>query len=141
MALNQAKYYSRGCDIFLFKNDFTPDSDNRTDEKTEISEKEEKIVTCAHCGFPISRKKYIVPINGNSEHTYFNPSGHMFNFICFSEAKGCYPYGSPTSEFSWFEGYLWHYALCASCGYHLGWHFINESTSFYGLITTEISLP
>ena len=48
--------------------------------------------------------------------------------------------GEPEVEHSWFEGYAWQCAYCASCGQHVGWAFSSapgrptlQPSSFFGL--------
>lgn len=90
---------------------------------------------CSRCRSKITRVKYSLKVNSKSEHTFFNPQGVVFNISCFKQARGCKLYGEPTTEFSWFGGYRWQYALCANCHLHLGWHFSSSESSFFGLIS------
>lgn len=90
---------------------------------------------CSNCGTKITRKKDALKVNSKVDHTFFNPQGIVFNVSCYKRAAGCIPYGEPTTEFSWFGGYRWQYALCSLCHLHLGWRYSSTESSFYGLIT------
>ena len=51
--------------------------------------------------------------------------------------------GEPTDDYSWFPGFAWTIASCASCGYHLGWLFYSQSENewkmeFASLIVTKL---
>ena len=49
--------------------------------------------------------------------------------------------GVATSEFSWFPGYSWRYALCGGCGVQLGWTYRGEASPdvFWGLLSRELT--
>ncbi len=108
---------------------------SESEERTE----EEKAYRCIICGQNITTEKNRLPVQGQAEHTFTNPHGFVFTIGCFSEAPGCGTAGSPTTEFTWFPGYAWSYAVCGQCKIHLGWHFTGESGSFFGLILNRIS--
>ncbi|MDM8517965.1 cereblon family protein, partial [Desulfobacterales bacterium HSG16] len=58
---------------------------------------------------------------------------------CFSAAFGCARSGVPTSEYTWFAGFSWCFAMCSKCQIHLGWHFLAEGDkNFYGLILNQL---
>ena len=52
-----------------------------------------------------------------------NPAGVTFHIGCFASAIGCTIVGPDSLEYPWFPGFAWRYAMCASCGQHLGWNF------------------
>ncbi|GAB4335496.1 MAG: hypothetical protein Kow0089_05240 [Desulfobulbaceae bacterium] len=76
--------------------------------------------------------------NERHEHTFFNPAGIIYEIRCFAAAPGCRVHGRPTGEFTWFPGYTWQYALCATCGDHLGWYFSSGESGFFGLISPKL---
>ena len=78
-------------------------------------------------------------VQGSHEHRFMNPAGLVFHFGCFAEAIGCLIVGPDSLEYAWFPGFAWRYALCASCGEHLGWQFRNgETDRFFGLILNRL---
>jgi len=77
-------------------------------------------------------------VQGGYDHMFANPDGLVFRIGCFGYAEGCIDSGEHTREWSWFVGYSWKYALCASCGTHLGWLYRRDEECFYGLILKRL---
>lgn len=79
-------------------------------------------------------------MSGTHAHTFTNPAGIVFRIGCFADAPGAASFGGENSAFSWFPGFVWRIALCASCGEHLGWRFREERSSahFFGLILDKV---
>jgi len=103
------------------------------------STKRERGLYCASCQFPITSFRHRIEVQGSYEHTFINPDGIVFHLGCFCSAEGCIDSGKNTGEWSWFAGYSWRYALCASCGTHLGWRYSADGAgSFYGLILKRL---
>ena len=95
-------------------------------------------IYCKICGRPVTDSDKKISVRGSHTHTFFNPVGVVFELGCFSEAPGCNRVGEATSEFTWFAGFVWCYALCRGCKNHLGWFFEMGDRSFYGLILANI---
>jgi hypothetical protein len=112
----------------------TPETDTVGDAAIDS----EKSLLCRQCKSPVTSKRYAVAINGNHLHTFFNPAGVIYEIRCFKQAEGCTVYGQPTDEFTWFKGYVWRYALCASCLVHLGWVFESGEKTFFGIINSKL---
>lgn len=93
---------------------------------------------CANCGQPVTTEAERISIEGRSVHQATNPSGIEFEFGCFASAPGALVAGEPTTEFSWFTGYAWRFALCRGCGAHLGWFFQGGAPTFFGLILNRL---
>jgi len=94
-------------------------------------------ILCAVCRAVITHQRNSVPINGRHQHAFFNPSGIAFEIRCFYAAQGTTFHGAPSAEFTWFAGYRWRVALCATCHAHLGWLFTGDGP-FYGLIANQL---
>ena len=92
---------------------------------------------CRACGATITQRNQQIAVSGKHFHTFFNPAGIVYELGCFRRAPGCRVAGSPSSEFTWFAGYLWRYALCRGCATHLGWYFQGE-VPFFGLIVNRL---
>jgi hypothetical protein len=90
------------------------------------------------CSTPITSPEEAISKNGLHEHVFFNPTGIAFELRCFQHAKGCSLQGEPTTTYTWFAGYSWQYALCSTCLTHLGWKFLSDSDSFWGLIGNRL---
>ena len=110
----------------------------RPDSKTDRNEQSGKPLVCSNCRAPITDTGQAVEKNGSHEHAFFNPAGIAFEIRCFRRAPGCLVQGEPTTEFSWFAGYSWQYGICAQCDAHLGWFFISDTDSFFGLMTNRV---
>lgn len=98
-------------------------------------------LVCAVCRLMITAPSWRVAVAGSHRHVFANPQGHVFEIGCFAAAPGCAAVGSPTSDFSWFPGTLWHVAVCVACGLHLGWRYSqSDGGTFYGLILDRLLL-
>ena len=96
---------------------------------------------CRQCGNRITPLNYQVTIQGSSRHIFANPSGIIFEILCFSQAGGYTFSGSSSKDFAWFAGFSWRIVLCIRCINHLGWYFSSQHGGhFFGLITSRLSL-
>jgi hypothetical protein len=93
---------------------------------------------CKACGQAITASDQAISVNSSFRHTFFNPAGIVFELGCYRKAPGCMAAGDPSSEFSWFSGYLWSFALCKSCDTHIGWCFESGDSLFWGLILNKL---
>lgn len=100
----------------------------------------ERVLRCRRCGHPVTTEQARRSVNGRHVHHLFNPAGILFEVGCFEAAPGCRFDGALTTEFTWFPGFAWRYALCGGCGSHLGWEYQGEAGGFAGLIVTELRL-
>ncbi len=107
------------------------ETDHETDER-------KKNILCKTCGNAITSDEAAIVIDGSHEHTFMNPRGLVFHIGCFSGAGGCSIMGSPTSEYTWFPGFLWRYVICSACLSHLGWHYQSGESGFFGLILDQL---
>jgi len=101
--------------------------------------KKEKRLFCAQCRHPITHQDERIRVNGQHEHTCTNPYGFPFRIGCFRAAAGCVAQGEATAEHTWFAGYAWKIAVCASCDVHLGWRYEAPADRFYGLILDRLT--
>ena len=108
----------------------------------KVEEKEETglndAIYCKVCGRVVTGREQKIAVHGSHAHTFFNPAGIVFELGCFSVAPGCHSAGEATSEFTWFAGYVWRFALCRQCNSHLGWFFEGVTSSFFGLILANL---
>jgi hypothetical protein len=86
----------------------------------------------------VTARDHKIAVNGSHGHTFFNPAGIVYELGCFRKAPGCRIAGERSSEFSWFTGHVWRFALCRSCNAHLGWFFEGSENAFYGLIFANL---
>ena len=92
---------------------------------------------CIVCNKKITSDKHRFEYDDKSEFQFINPGGYYFDIITFSLAEGCRDVGEPTTEFTWFPGHSWSFAVCSRCSNHLGWKYHGRS-SFYGLIKSRL---
>jgi hypothetical protein len=120
----------------------TKQKNNRLQQKSGNKEKKKKEapLICSHCSAAITTSKQAISLNGQHQHTFFNPAGIVFEIRCFRQAPGCEVNGKPTIEFSWFDGYSWQFATCSSCLAQLGWFFMSakDKDPFFGLISSKV---
>ena len=126
-------------ETFSFKKDEEGNSEAATATLEQEQIDEEESLYCFNCGSPITSDKQRITVGDSHEHTFVNPGGFVFHIGCFRAAPGCLQVGASTGENSWFSGYTWNYALCASCYAHLGWMYHSEDKEpFYGLILERL---
>ncbi len=112
----------------------------KADEDT--SPRRRKPILCAQCGRPVTYEDLATRIDGAHAHVRANPHGNVFRVGCFEDAPGCSMLGEASAEHSWFAGFEWRIALCASCRTHLGWRFEGGGQQrFFGLILTQLTRP
>ncbi|MBF0100005.1 MAG: hypothetical protein HQK77_03770 [Desulfobacterales bacterium] len=125
--------------LFQFSKNLSSHPDVKDSSNTKQSldpSLSDEFLICRQCRMIITIPQARITIQGSSEHTFANPHGIVFEIDCYAIAPGCIHIGKPTSEFTWFNGYMWVAAICRQCSIHLGWHFIpmDNSQHFYALI-------
>nr|XP_043610587.1 protein cereblon [Erigeron canadensis] len=75
---------------------------------------------------------------------YVNPSGYVHEIMTLLKANGLALVGVPTKEYSWFPGYAWTVAYCATCEYQMGWLFTAtqkklKPRSFWGIRSSQVA--
>ncbi len=110
----------------------------QTDEHDRGGDDDQRIIVCRACRALVTERRYAIVVDGQHQHTFFNPAGIAFEIGCWSNAQGCEAHGRPTSEFTWFAGFEWNFAVCRSCGALLGWFYAGEGGGFWGLIVNRL---
>lgn len=123
----------------------TPDGGGEASSTDEAARSSSRIrengaeLLCRHCRALVTTRGEAIEVEGRHQHTFFNPSGLLFEIGCFALAPGCLVSGAPTSEFAWFKGTRWQYSSCSGCGAHLGWRFLTSGGgAFFGLISNRL---
>ena len=98
-----------------------------------------KNIFCVYCNNLITKQNSQIKINESFKHVFANPHGIVFEIGCFNQAIGCSIFNESSYEFSWFPGYNWRIAVCNSCFNHLGWLFVSDANSFFGLILEKLN--
>ena len=105
----------------------------------EQDSKASRRIICAACSYPITTERQRIEMNGGHEHRFVNPAGVVFHVGCFQQAPGCVAQGVPTTQFTWFPGFAWNYALCNACSTLLGWKYHGaDAGPFFGLILNRL---
>ncbi len=123
--------------LYCLKRDRTPSDASwlEAEHQSRFSASAGRRLLCSVCEEPITAEGFRISIAGGQLHTRTNPSGQTFEFGCFEEAPGAATLGAATTEFCWFAGYSWVFAVCGGCGEQLGWRFQGgDPPLFHGLI-------
>lgn len=119
-----------------------PGKPGRRTSTEAIDEPEEDTlgaIVCRQCLHTITFSSEHRMVNGAHIHTFANPEGIIFEIGCYHDATGCGYIGPASSEFTWFNGYVWRIAVCGACLLHLGWRFSGaDGHFFHGLITSRL---
>ncbi|RJR19002.1 MAG: hypothetical protein C4581_05600 [Nitrospiraceae bacterium] len=123
-------------DSFLraFKSSNDPSSHIEIKSEKKFGLSEDHFIVCRNCGNRITTPESIISVNGEHTYSFTNPEGFTFEIGCFSAADGCYVYGEPAMEHTWFNGFKWNFSVCSSCLIHLGWHYERGEEHFFGLV-------
>lgn len=102
-------------------------------------------VKCKSCQTVIaSRSDMLVMSSDGPLGAYVNPSGYVHEIMTLLKANGLALIGVPTEEYSWFPGYAWTIAYCATCEYQMGWLFTATNKklkprSFWGIRSSQVA--
>ncbi|MBW1763719.1 MAG: hypothetical protein JRJ23_03100 [Deltaproteobacteria bacterium] len=88
---------------------------------------------CADCGHPVTKVSEKIDIFARHDHSFTN-LGYLVELGCYRNAPGCIGIQRISNGYSWFRGYSWQIQLCQECFSQLGWKYMNDNESFYGLI-------
>jgi hypothetical protein len=109
------------------------------ERRGELDAAVDRWLRCIACGHAITREASRIEVDGKHVHTFVNPGGYEYTIRCFRDAPGCAGSGEESTFWSWFPGFAWCIALCASCGAQLGWSFRHDAGAFWGLIAERIA--
>lgn len=102
-------------------------------------------IKCKSCQTVIaSRSDMLVMSTDGPLGAYVNPSGYVHEIMTLLKASGLALIGIPTEEYSWFPGYAWTIAYCATCEYQMGWLFSSTNKklkprSFWGIRSSQVA--
>lgn len=100
------------------------------DESYKLPDKD---LTCSECKHPVTKVSERVEVFGRHDHSFRN-LGYLVQLGCFRDAPGCLGVQGISHGYSWFRGYAWQIQVCRNCYTQLGWKYMSEDESFYGLI-------
>jgi hypothetical protein len=125
--------------LFLYDSSRAARRDKKLAERGAGATGTGRRLLCARCGHPVTRHGERIAVDGAHEHRGVNPAGYRYQFGCFRAAPGCASQGAASHEHTWFAGYAWRIANCASCLRHLGWRYEAGADGFFGLILERLA--
>ncbi|MFZ7112254.1 MAG: cereblon family protein [Desulfatiglandales bacterium] len=90
-------------------------------------------LVCASCGHFVTKVAEKIEVRGRHNHD-FPYYGGVVRLGCYRNAPGCVGIDRISSGYSWFRGYSWQIQLCRHCYIQLGWKYMSDEDSFYGLV-------
>ena len=90
-------------------------------------------LVCASCGHLVTTVSEKMDVRGR-HHYDFPYYGHLVRLGCYRNAPGCVGVERISNGYSWFRGYSWQIQLCQNCYTQLGWKYMSQEDSFYGLV-------
>jgi hypothetical protein len=90
-------------------------------------------LVCASCGHSVTMVSEKIDFRGRHHHD-FPYYGNIVRVGCFRNAPGCVGVDGISNGYSWFRGYSWQIQVCRNCYIQLGWKYMSQDESFYGLV-------
>jgi len=101
-------------------------------------------LSCSNCSRLIAHRKDVFCMSATGPMAaYVNPGGIVHETLTLHKAHSLYLTGSPSSQDSWFPGYMWTICHCRGCSRHMGWKFTATSSdmkpeTFWGLTRSAL---
>lgn len=102
-------------------------------------------VRCRSCETLIAKRSNMLVMSSEGPlGAYVNPHGYVHEIMTLFKANGLAVIGNPVKEYSWFPGYAWSIAECATCETQLGWLFTAtkkklKPRSFWGIRSSQVA--
>ncbi|KAJ0232460.1 Protein cereblon [Hirschfeldia incana] len=102
-------------------------------------------VRCKHCQTVIARRSEMLVMSSDGPlGAYVNPHGYVHEIMTFYKANDIALRGRPVLKDSWFPGYAWTIANCATCETQLGWLFTAANkklkpSSFWAVRSSQVA--
>jgi hypothetical protein len=90
-------------------------------------------LVCAKCRHLITTVAEKVEVRGRHDHA-FVLYGDIIQLGCYRKAPGSIGVERISNGYSWFRGYSWQIQVCEACFTQLGWKYMSQDDSFYGLM-------
>ncbi|KAJ0248210.1 Protein cereblon [Hirschfeldia incana] len=116
----------------------------RLQREIELLERFDR-VRCKHCQIVIARRSDMLVMSSDGPlGAYVNPHGFVHEIMTFYKANDIAISGRSVKEDSWFPGYAWTIANCATCETQLGWLFTATSkklkpSSFWAVRSSQVA--
>ncbi|KAK9102316.1 hypothetical protein Sjap_019570 [Stephania japonica] len=102
-------------------------------------------VRCKTCQSLIAKRSDMLVMSSDGPlGAYVNPHGYVHEIMTFHKVNGVALIGRPDEKYSWFPGYAWTIATCATCEYQLGWLFTARNKklrpkSFWAIRSSQVA--
>ncbi|KAA8525237.1 hypothetical protein F0562_007092 [Nyssa sinensis] len=102
-------------------------------------------VRCKNCQTVIGRRSDMLVMSSEGPlGAYVNPGGYVHEIMTLLKANGLALIGSAIKEYSWFPGYAWTIAECATCERQMGWLFTASNKKlkpklFWGIRSSQVA--
>ncbi|KAL2340093.1 hypothetical protein Fmac_008033 [Flemingia macrophylla] len=116
----------------------------RLRREIELLEKIE-LIRCKSCQTIIAKRSDMLVMSSEGPlSAYVNPGGYVHEIMTLYKANGLALIGPAVAEYSWFPGYAWTIANCATCKTQLGWLFTARNrklkpSSFWGIRSCQLA--
>ncbi|KFK32551.1 hypothetical protein AALP_AA6G257500 [Arabis alpina] len=102
-------------------------------------------VRCKHCQTVIARRSDMLVMSSDGPlGAYVNPYGYVHEIMTFYKVNDVALRGRPVKKDSWFPGYAWTIANCATCEIQVGWLFTATNkklkpSSFWAVRSSQVA--
>ncbi|CAL5205252.1 unnamed protein product [Lathyrus oleraceus] len=102
-------------------------------------------IRCRICQTTIAKRSdMLVMSNEGPLGAYVNPGGYVHEIMTLYKANGLALIGPAVTEYSWFPGYAWTIANCATCRAQMGWLFTTTNKklrpdAFWGIRSCQLA--
>lgn len=103
------------------------------------------LIRCKSCKTIIAKRSDMLVMSSEGPlSAYVNPGGYVHEIMTLYRANGLALIGPAVAEYSWFPGYAWTIATCATCKTQMGWLFTARDkklkpSSFWGIRCCQLA--
>ncbi|BAT78365.1 hypothetical protein LR48_Vigan04g206700 [Vigna angularis] len=103
------------------------------------------LIRCKSCETTIAKRSDMLVMSSEGPlSAYVNPGGYVHEIMTLYKANGLSLLGPAVAEYSWFPGYAWTIAICATCKTQMGWLFTARSqklkpSTFWGIRSCQLA--
>ncbi|TKY74528.1 cereblon protein [Spatholobus suberectus] len=103
------------------------------------------LIRCKSCQTIIAKRSDMLVMSSEGPlSAYVNPGGYVHEIMTLYKANGLSLIGPTVAEYSWFPGYAWTIATCATCKTQMGWLFTARNkklkpSSFWGIRSCQLA--
>ncbi|RDX69160.1 Protein cereblon, partial [Mucuna pruriens] len=103
------------------------------------------LIQCKNCQTTIAKRSDMLVMSSEGPlSAYVNPGGYVHEIMTLYKANGLALIGPAVAEYSWFPGYAWTIATCATCKIQMGWLFTARNkklkpSSFWGIRSCQLA--